>query len=63
MSEWISTKDELPENHKLIMFWSSNDCMVRIGALYAKSGKFIADGDKYYGCDVSHWQPLPEPPK
>jgi len=63
MSEWISTSNKLPKNHVTIMFWAVNDNMIRIGALYAASGKFISDGDKYYKDEVSHWMPLPEPPK
>lgn len=62
MSEWISTKDRLPKTNEMIIFWSTNCSMARIGALYARSGKFISDGDKFYVCEVSHWMAI-EPPK
>jgi hypothetical protein len=61
MSEWISIKDRLPEFNKNVLFYGK-DKVLRIGALYRHSHKFISDGDKFYVSDVPHWMPLPELP-
>lgn len=64
---WISVEDELPKNRESILFTDG-------GCVY--SGRYY--GGRYYGdkgdwvdfCevstlieDVTHWMPLPEPPK
>ena len=50
--EWISTKDRLPELEKEVLVYDS------FGNMYIG---LITDGWK--GLYVTHWMPLPEPPK
>lgn len=50
MTEWISVKDRLPQEHKNYL-------------VFTKHG--VTEILKYDGDAgvVTHWQPLPEPPK
>jgi hypothetical protein len=72
MSKWISVKDRLPEPNVRVLVrdpsipeFPRNDSNVVIGHLrgtnsYFLSGTwFVPDG---FG-QVTHWMPLPEPPK
>ena len=62
--EWISVKDRLPENEGKYLCWdvpySSSTSYPTFG--HFQDGKFymhIADD----WSNVTHWMPLPEPPK
>lgn len=74
MTEWISVKDRLPENqkgflmHSVLMAYRVEDDGAFIDYEVAfKYGKFYAfcciDGEFGVITNVTHWQPLPEPPK
>lgn len=57
---WISVKDRSPGNHEPVFIHSmANGIMT---AIYTTSGNWVGD-DGYYVDDVTHWMPLPEPPK
>lgn len=64
-SEWISVKDRLPE-YGLRVLAAHDDGVVRIGI---SKGYFPAvvtkrQDTKAFGfAEVTHWMPLPEPPK
>ena len=72
VDRWISVKDRLPENNKLVLCYAisttgEGSCYV-LGAL--SNGEFwflkVCDG-KYLSFPnlhlvITHWQPLPEPP-
>ena len=65
MSEWISVKDRLPENGYVIAF-AEIGCEYLIGVL--DEAAYVGDGICCYGDGVmmmcvTHWMPLPEPPK
>lgn len=62
MSDWINTKERLPEYHTTVLFYAGDLDGTRIGRLYGHSQKFISDGDKFYLSDVTHWQPMPKDP-
>lgn len=59
--EWISVKDGLPdvENYYLVVITyggGNNDIKIE---LWNKNGYF----DSFFEDHITHWMPLPEPPK
>ena len=69
MSEWISVKDKLPEDEQLV-FCSGLDFEVgpsrHYGVLRYNNGEFAyVDDDGIYEewKYITHWMPLPKPPK
>ena len=70
--EWISVKDRLPDDEKEVLCWylsGDGNCYHTIGVClqetYGNVWSTEADRDECgYGCEkVTHWMPLPEPPK
>jgi hypothetical protein len=65
MSEWISVKDRLPENEvdAILAILLNGNYYVMIGR---RSGYvwdiYTLDGIQWVN-SVTHWMPLPEPPK
>lgn len=62
VQEWISVKDRLPENVKegllIALRWGEVD----IG--WCKDGRWGSQFvDEYEDGEVTHWMPLPKPPK
>jgi hypothetical protein len=57
--EWISVKDRLPKNHDSVLVVGNS---IRSTALY-ENGIFYSDFKLPLSNEVTHWQPLPEPPK
>lgn len=62
VQEWISVKDRLPENVKegllIALRWGAVD----IG--WCEDGRLGSEFvDEYEDGEVTHWMPLPEPPK
>lgn len=62
VQEWISVKDRLPENVKegllIALRWGAVD----IG--WCEDGRWGSEFvDEYEDGEVTHWMPLPEPPK
>lgn len=64
--EWISVEDRLPPMNMLVL------CMKKskkyfigsyIGASYANGCAAFKHAEKDMAIGVSHWMPLPEPPK
>lgn len=68
MSEWISVKDGLPEvpqgyEQVQVIIWSENGLDV---AWYQSNNNEFYDMAGWLGSEingVTHWMPLPEPPK
>lgn len=60
MSEWISVEDRLPESswQKEIVVW--NGKWSRVG--HYITGIFVSPHDEVLD-GITHWMPLPEPPK
>ena len=68
MSEWISVNDRLPENYIPVIVYCQN-----FGGIIFYDGQHIDDGELvgwesdgdcgYPTLDVTHWMPLPEPPR
>lgn len=57
MSEWISVKDGLPKYNDRVIFFNGE---------YVEFGVYHRDFTDFEDCihdEVTHWMPLPEPPK
>ena len=64
VNQWISCKDKMPEHGVTVLIYTGNH-MISL-AWYDKVMEYfyICDSDyKYNPLDVTHWQPLPKPPK
>ena len=59
--KWISVKDRLPENCIEVLVYDT-DCGIVIGWYDKEIGDFAADFISPLDA-VTHWIPLPEPPK
>lgn len=61
MQNWISIDDELPELLKRVLLFDKNG----LGVLSGRLGHFgwYLEGDLDINSSITHWQPLPEPPK
>ena len=63
--EWISVKDEMPEVHEEVLVYNKGGSSPNtIGVAWIEGSGMTsfdhAEGGYY---DVTHWMPLPEPPK
>ena len=64
VNQWISCKDKMPDDGVNVLIYAGNHMIML--AWYDKDMEYfyICDSDyKYNPLDVTHWQPLPEPPK
>lgn len=66
MSEWISVADRLPKKDVNVLV-TDGRCWCGVWSLYGYS-EFVDFWEDEYGNfqpfdDVTHWMPLPEPPK
>lgn len=64
MNEWISVKDRLPEKDVEVLVYTRNRFVSTLDHedidYLEENGKFHRyNGNQY----ISHWMPLPEPPK
>lgn len=65
MSEWISVNDRLPELQTYVLVvvdLGNNDLVVTIGSRSGNTGEF-RHNYRVMGSTVTHWMPLPEPPR
>jgi len=67
MSEWISVKDRLPEGDGFVLvYWKRRFILRNCDDLSHPSGiePVLEEWLRIYGHPfVTHWMPLPEPPK
>ena len=67
MIEWISVKERLPEVNKLVLCYRYNPSQYRIGfyigANYTEDVAAFRNTNEIFSFGVTHWMPLPEPPK
>lgn len=60
VQEWISVKDRLPEYEKPVMGWDAEMCdMGIVNFIYGQFFDILDMSET----NVTHWMPLPEPPK
>ena len=64
VNQWISCKDKMPDDGVNVLISTGNK-QISLAWYDSDRGRFyICDSDYNYNLlDVSHWQPLPEPPK
>lgn len=63
MSEWISVEDRLPENKTAVLIHDERHKHTLGGPLF--KAMYFANSERHWGehIGVTHWMPLPEPPK
>ena len=66
MNNWISVKDKLPNDHTPVIVaikdtHGDNPVMYSDFGWCLNGDYWIVDNDVRY--DITHWMPLPEPPK
>lgn len=77
--KWISVKDRLPELEEVVWAWTGEfpyiACRTDVGeeegwlwavssgTVYMDDGKITADCETDDDYQMTHWMPLPEPPK
>lgn len=67
--EWISVKDRLPEEGKAILVYGNllneheNSKGASTGYYMSDIRKFMLVFSQYKCIDITHWKPLPNPPK
>lgn len=62
---WISVSDELPDQSDEVLFYIYLTCQIELGKLnHTTKMWMIPHREKQYEIGVvTHWMPLPEPPK
>ena len=65
VQEWISVKDELPEVGGYVVCIAKRNPFSRFMPMVARIEKngWVNPITEYYISDVTHWMPLPAPPK
>lgn len=63
LTDWISVKDRLPVAKEVVLTYESAFDSMSMAFRLPNTEEFINVGD-YYALDaVTHWMPLPKPPK
>jgi hypothetical protein len=63
---WISVKDRLPENEVDVLTYNGRGCSVshmRRNIVDSHLSHWIQCEDNYDYDNITHWMPLPEPPR
>ncbi len=61
--KWISVKDRLPEDRKERVLVKIKDANNIIGHPGMDTDRYMGERWVRWGHNVTHWMPLPEPPK
>ena len=62
MSEWISVKDRLPDEFEWVLACDKDRCVGE--AMFTRIGeRWDGPYGEYQLHGVTHWMPMPEPPK
>lgn len=74
MSEWISVEDRSPEEHKVVDAWNGDERLTNVeyydNSFFSAEQQWDVDdcgfgrfSNTFLEEGVTHWMPLPEPPK
>lgn len=63
MSEWISVRDNYPENVVKVLCFANDIVTSWCEVLYYDGLEWATVDDQDYPCIATHWMSLPEPPK
>ena len=64
ISKWISCKEQMPEDGISVLICSDRGTVSKATYDSDMGYFYIADSELHYNeLDITHWQPLPEPPK
>ena len=62
--EWVSVKDRMPEEGVSVIIWDKQSVIPQIGSYMGnETGEELFSGYTECYVYVTHWMPLPEPPK
>ena len=64
--KWIPVSERLPEGDKVVLCYKADGGIkfgILLDATYADGVQAFKDKDKAFAFGVTHWMPLPEPPK
>ena len=63
-SKWISCKDEMPEDNVNVLICSNEGIVSKASYTSCIGYFYVANSGLHYDKqDITHWQPLPKPPK
>ena len=63
MAEWISVKDRLPDYREDVLAFSPEFKEYMMGQVFEWEDTVVCEFDEYILTKVTHWMPMPEPPK
>lgn len=58
---WISVKDRMPRESDPVLVWGNG--FIEVGWYGETLGRWMSENFDYDEGEVTHWMPLPEPPK
>lgn len=61
--EWIPVTERLPDHYTDVIVFSRQGDSTAVGLAYRMRNRWYCPYDVYVGEYVTHWMPLPEPPK
>ena len=64
--KWIPVSERLPEGDKVVLCYKADRGIkfgILLDATYADGVQAFKDKDRAFAFGVTHWMPLPEPPK
>ena len=59
--QWISVKDRLPKYENPVLAGNAELCFVNTAWYHVATKRWVFPSGTF--CEVTHWMPLPEPPK
>ena len=61
--DWISVLDRLPEKYHAVLIWCPEYKNIYCACIDDNGWSFFGGGCPAIHDNVTHWMPLPEPPK